>query len=162
MGVSKALLEHVIFCHQEESDWPLQGDKILKAHFDEIFSATKYTKALEALHKEKKQLDMQISKMVADERVMRTKLNELERINQDRQGYKVRADLLRGELETLRSTRGRTEAALAEAKAQCEQRAQLVERRHEKELRADPLQREAIEIYNKLESVYDSLSFLSL
>ncbi len=32
MGVSKPILQHVIFCHQEESNWPLTGnDKDLKA-----------------------------------------------------------------------------------------------------------------------------------
>ena len=40
-GVSKAVLEHVIFCHQEESNWPLSDAKTLKTKFDEIFAATK-------------------------------------------------------------------------------------------------------------------------
>ena len=37
-GVSKAVLEHVIFCHQEDSNWPLSEGKLLKTRFDEIFS----------------------------------------------------------------------------------------------------------------------------
>lgn len=41
LGVSKAVLTHVIFCHQEESNWPLSEGKALKLKFDEIFSATK-------------------------------------------------------------------------------------------------------------------------
>jgi hypothetical protein len=40
--VSKAILEHVIFCHQEESDWPLSEPKKLKEKFDAIFDATKF------------------------------------------------------------------------------------------------------------------------
>lgn len=55
MGVSKAILESVIFCHQEESYWPLGDDKSLKARFDDIFAATKYTKALEHIKKLKKE-----------------------------------------------------------------------------------------------------------
>ncbi|GLC38034.1 DNA repair protein rad50 [Pleodorina starrii] len=51
MGVSKAVLENVIFVHQEESNWPLAEGKVLKDKFDDIFAATKYTKALEALRK---------------------------------------------------------------------------------------------------------------
>ncbi|GLI69195.1 hypothetical protein VaNZ11_013765 [Volvox africanus] len=51
MGVSKAVLENVIFVHQEESNWPLSEGKVLKEKFDDIFAATKYTKALEALRK---------------------------------------------------------------------------------------------------------------
>jgi DNA repair protein RAD50 len=57
MGVSRPILEHVIFCHQEESNWPLTLEgKRLKEKFDEIFSATRYSKALEEikkLHKDK-------------------------------------------------------------------------------------------------------------
>uniref|UniRef100_A0AAR2KAA3 Zinc-hook domain-containing protein n=1 Tax=Pygocentrus nattereri TaxID=42514 RepID=A0AAR2KAA3_PYGNA len=49
LGVSKAVLNHVIFCHQEESNWPLSEGKALKQKFDEIFSATRYIKVLETL-----------------------------------------------------------------------------------------------------------------
>ncbi|CAN8189865.1 unnamed protein product [Coccothraustes coccothraustes] len=49
LGVSKSVLNNVIFCHQEESNWPLSEGKALKQKFDEIFSATRYIKALEAL-----------------------------------------------------------------------------------------------------------------
>jgi hypothetical protein len=47
----QAILENVIFVHQEDSNWPLAEGKVLKARFDDIFSATKYTKALEAFRK---------------------------------------------------------------------------------------------------------------
>ena len=54
MGVAAAVLENVIFCHQSESDWPLSDSKALKMKFDDIFAATRYTKALEVLAKVKK------------------------------------------------------------------------------------------------------------
>jgi DNA repair protein RAD50 len=41
MGVSKAILENVIFCHQEESNWPLSEPSALKKKFDDIFEASK-------------------------------------------------------------------------------------------------------------------------
>ncbi|KAK9867275.1 hypothetical protein WJX84_002153 [Apatococcus fuscideae] len=44
MGVSQAVLENVIFVHQEESNWPLADTQTLKKKFDEIFSVEKYTK----------------------------------------------------------------------------------------------------------------------
>ncbi|SCV74588.1 BQ2448_7617 [Microbotryum intermedium] len=47
LGVSKAILENVIFCHQEDSNWPLAEPAALKKKFDDIFEATKYTKALD-------------------------------------------------------------------------------------------------------------------
>lgn len=40
---------------QEESNWPLAEGKVLKDKFDDIFAATKYTKALEAIAKLKKE-----------------------------------------------------------------------------------------------------------
>ena len=42
LGVSKAVLENVIFCHQEDSYWPLAEPLTLKKKFDDIFEATKY------------------------------------------------------------------------------------------------------------------------
>lgn len=41
LGVSRAILDNVIFCHQEESNWPLSEPAALKKKFDEIFEATK-------------------------------------------------------------------------------------------------------------------------
>lgn len=49
LGVSKAILEHVIFCHQEDSNWPLGTPAELKKKFDEIFAATRYVAALDNL-----------------------------------------------------------------------------------------------------------------
>ncbi|KAA6427219.1 MAG: DNA repair Rad50 [Trebouxia sp. A1-2] len=51
MGVSKAILENVIFVHQEDSNWPLSDGQTLKKKFDDIFAATKYTKALQEMRK---------------------------------------------------------------------------------------------------------------
>lgn len=51
MGVNRAILEHVIFCHQEDSTWPLSDSKTLKARFDEIFAAARYTKAVDEVKK---------------------------------------------------------------------------------------------------------------
>lgn len=45
MGVSTAILDNVIFCHQEESNWPLSEPAALKKKFDDIFEASKYVAA---------------------------------------------------------------------------------------------------------------------
>jgi DNA repair protein RAD50 len=42
MGVSKAILENVIFVHQDEANWPLAEASVLKKKFDDIFSATRF------------------------------------------------------------------------------------------------------------------------
>ena len=49
MHASKAILENVIFCHQEEINWPFSESGNLKKVFDEIFDTAKYTKALDDL-----------------------------------------------------------------------------------------------------------------
>lgn len=51
MGVSKPILKHVIFCHQEEANWPVQGGKDLKDMFDKIFESSKYNEAMDAITK---------------------------------------------------------------------------------------------------------------
>ncbi|KAI9744443.1 MAG: DNA repair protein rad50 [Claussenomyces sp. TS43310] len=46
LGVSEAILDSVIFCHQDESLWPMSDPSTLKKKFDAIFEALKYTKAI--------------------------------------------------------------------------------------------------------------------
>ena len=41
LGVSQSILDNVIFCHQEESNWPMSEPSVLKKKFDDIFEATK-------------------------------------------------------------------------------------------------------------------------
>jgi len=49
IGVSKAVINNVIFCHQEDSNWPLSEGKVLKEKFDEIFGSIGYVKALKRI-----------------------------------------------------------------------------------------------------------------
>ena len=61
LGISKAILDSVIFCHQDESLWPMSEPASLKKKFDEIFEAQKYTKAIDNIKqlrkKQKEELD---------------------------------------------------------------------------------------------------------
>ncbi|XP_017054346.1 DNA repair protein RAD50 [Drosophila ficusphila] len=54
MGVSKAIINNVLFCHQEDSSWPLDEAKKLKEKFDAIFGITEYNKALDKIIKMRK------------------------------------------------------------------------------------------------------------
>ncbi|AET37363.1 MRX complex DNA-binding subunit Ecym_1108 [Eremothecium cymbalariae DBVPG len=60
LGVPKAILDYVIFCHQEDSLWPLSEPANLKKRFDEIFQAMKFTKALDNLKSIKKDMAVDI------------------------------------------------------------------------------------------------------
>jgi DNA repair protein RAD50 len=55
MGVSKSILNNVILCHQEDSNWPLDEGKKLKEKFDSIFGTTEYNKAIDKLIKLRKE-----------------------------------------------------------------------------------------------------------
>jgi DNA repair protein RAD50 len=66
LGVSKAILEHVVFCHQEDASWPLQEGAVLKKRFDDIFDSTRYTKALDVFSKLKKEYASKVKDIKAD------------------------------------------------------------------------------------------------
>jgi DNA repair protein RAD50 len=68
LGVSPAILENVIFCHQEDSNWPMGEGIILKKKFDDVFESTRYTKALEAIQKSKKEYTSKAKDLKAEVR----------------------------------------------------------------------------------------------
>lgn len=63
LGVSKAVLEYVIFCHQDESLWPMSEPGVLKKRFDEIFEALKYTKAIDNIKVLRKKQTEELGKL---------------------------------------------------------------------------------------------------
>jgi DNA repair exonuclease SbcCD ATPase subunit len=78
--VSKAVLENVIFVHQDESNWPLGDGATLKKKFDDIFSATRYTKALEAIRKLKSEQTAQIKEHKLKLETLETRANQAKRL----------------------------------------------------------------------------------
>jgi DNA repair protein RAD50 len=76
LGVSPAVLENVMFCHQEESLWPMSEPAALKKKFDEIFEAMKYTKAIDNLKK--------LRKAQADELKILKVREEQDKFNKDK------------------------------------------------------------------------------
>lgn len=67
-GVSRAILDNVIFCHQEDNNWPLGEPASLKKKFDDIFEATRYTKALENIKSIRKEraVNLKVAKAELD------------------------------------------------------------------------------------------------
>lgn len=62
LGVSEAVLDSVIFCHQDESLWPMSEPASLKKRFDQIFEAGKYTDAIDKIKKIKKAQGVELVK----------------------------------------------------------------------------------------------------
>ncbi|KAF4986602.1 hypothetical protein FDECE_15861 [Fusarium decemcellulare] len=97
LGVSPAILDAVIFCHQDESLWPLSEPAALKKRFDEIFEAMKYTKAIDNLKVLRKKQVEQLGKLQNDE--------AHNKVNKDRgERAEKRMKALQAEIEGSRDT----------------------------------------------------------
>ncbi|WMV31396.1 hypothetical protein MTR67_024781 [Solanum verrucosum] len=119
MGVSKAILENVIFVHQDEANWPLQEPGTLKKKFDDIFSATRYTKALEVikkLHKDQSQEIKTYKLKLENLQTLKDAAYKLrESIAQDKEkteALKSQMEELEKEIQTIDSKIHRAEATL--------------------------------------------------
>ncbi|KAG2126539.1 P-loop containing nucleoside triphosphate hydrolase protein [Suillus clintonianus] len=107
LGVSKSVLENVIFCHQEDSYWPLAEPSALKKKFDDIFEATRYTKALDNIKSLRKD-------RVADLKADKERLESLAK-------EKAHADKLRGRISDLNVTITGKQLQYEETKKQYEE-----------------------------------------
>ncbi|KAI0810303.1 AAA domain-containing protein [Xylaria sp. FL0064] len=115
LGVSPAVLDAVIFCHQEESLWPMSEPAALKKRFDEIFEAMKYTKAIENLKVLRKRQGETLAKLKARE------IGDKQ--NKDRaEKCEARSRDLQAEIEALREQQEDLEAQVAEATKKAKER----------------------------------------
>ena len=101
MGVSKAIINNVIFCHQEDSNWPLDEGKKLKEKFDAIFGTTEYNKAIERIIKIRKNFQ--------------TKLRETEGDRKLSEEIKLQADKKERELKMLKTQCDRVDEQFKQA-----------------------------------------------
>ncbi|KAJ9101852.1 hypothetical protein QFC21_003192 [Naganishia friedmannii] len=113
MGVSTAILDNVIFCHQEESNWPLSEPAALKKKFDDIFEASKFTKALDHIRSLRKERMAQLK--VDGERLNFLKQDRDKADNLKKELDRHRTDLGRKETESERLTQRHDELTKANA-----------------------------------------------
>lgn len=83
LGVSKAILDSVIFCHQDESLWPMSEPSVLKKKFDEIFEALKYTKAIENIKQLRKKQNEELGKYKIMEQYAKEGKDKADRVGSD-------------------------------------------------------------------------------
>ncbi|CAK5270168.1 unnamed protein product [Mycena citricolor] len=122
LGVSKAVLENVIFCHQEDSYWPLAEPAALKKKFDDIFEATKYTKALDSIKSlrksrcraqaEKERLEG-LSREKAHSDKLKTRVADLNKVIADKE---LEYEDTKKSVESLEESKSRAQADLQEAR----------------------------------------------
>ncbi|KAI0390630.1 hypothetical protein F5Y17DRAFT_443809 [Xylariaceae sp. FL0594] len=119
LGVSPAVLDAVIFCHQEESLWPMSEPAPLKKRFDEIFEAMKYQKAIENLKVLRKNQGVTLQKLKAkeiDDKNNKDRADKCERrsiqLQEELEELRVQEAQLREEMEdAAQQARERHEAA---------------------------------------------------
>ncbi|KAK5170919.1 DNA repair protein rad50 [Saxophila tyrrhenica] len=113
LGVSKAVLDSVIFCHQEESLWPLSEPAKLKQRFDEIFEALKYTKAIDTIKVLAKQRREQLAVLKVEEQHCRALKNK----GEEKQKQMSKLD---DEITSLRAQSDEKSALIEEAASNAE------------------------------------------
>ncbi|KAH8679862.1 putative DNA repair protein RAD50 [Tricladium varicosporioides] len=112
LGVSPAVLDYVIFCHQDESLWPMSEPATLKKKFDEIFEAMKYTKAVENLKSLRKTHAEELKSMKVREEDYKSNKDKAERVQR-------KSEALQAEIEQFRireTTLGKQVAEALETK----------------------------------------------
>jgi DNA repair protein RAD50 len=117
MGVPPAILENVIFCHQDESLWPMSEPGALKVKFDEIFEAQKYTKAVDAIKSTSKAHTIKLGQLKIHEennKVMKDRAEQIQR----------RSETLQNEIETIRDSISTIDQNIAVANKDFEQKHQ--------------------------------------
>lgn len=92
LGVSKSILNYVIFCHQDELNWPFDQGKMLKERFDEIFNSTRFNKALETISKLQKELQSDIRSLNAEKQTFKVLVAEVKDKETKLEDHKKRLD----------------------------------------------------------------------
>ena len=103
LGVSKAILEAVIFCHQDDSLWPMSEPASLKKRFDEIFEAQKYTKAIDNIKQLRKAQNEELGKHKIHEEYAKKIKDKADKAEKQSRQLDEELDKLRKELENLNS-----------------------------------------------------------
>ncbi|KAI4278195.1 MAG: hypothetical protein LQ337_001209 [Flavoplaca oasis] len=104
LGVSKAVLDNVIFCHQDESLWPMSEPSILKKKFDEIFEALKYTKAIDAIKKMQKDYTAELKTLRVAENFCKDNKSKADKASKESSILSDDIERLRTELKKLDKT----------------------------------------------------------
>ena len=101
LGVSPAVLDSVIFCHQDESLWPMSEPSVLKKKFDEIFEALKYTKAIDNIKQLRKKQNEELAKLKIMEQHAKDDKNRAEKAQKQSEKLHREIEGMRAECEDL-------------------------------------------------------------
>uniref|UniRef100_A0A6V7I671 Rad50/SbcC-type AAA domain-containing protein n=1 Tax=Bracon brevicornis TaxID=1563983 RepID=A0A6V7I671_9HYME len=101
LGVSSAILNNVIFCHQDDANWPLEDCKVLKERFDAILDTTSYIKALETIRKHSKTKAASLRVMEAKKEALRIRAHDVTSKKEKLKELKVRKEEIDGKVNEI-------------------------------------------------------------
>jgi DNA repair protein RAD50 len=161
LGVSSAVLDSVIFCHQDESLWPMSEPATLKKRFDEIFDASKYAKVIDNLKVLRKRKGDDLKVLVVQETNDKKSKERADKV--DREMHKLTTEILesRGECERLWAQMGEEQVRIKEKTMQANSFLAIV---HDLKNKREKLEfkKEAIEeLQSRIEEMPDSDAVLS-
>lgn len=126
LGVSKAILDSVIFCHQDESLWPMSEPSVLKKKFDEIFEAMKYTKAIDNIKVLRKKQNEELGKFKIMEQHAKEDKEKADRAEKRSIKLQDEIEALRGETHAISQEMGRVAELADKAWKESESYAQIL------------------------------------
>ena len=115
LGVSKAILDSVIFCHQDESLWPMSEPSALKKKFDEIFEALKYTKAIDNIKTLRKAQNDALKVFKTTEQFTKVIKDKGDKADKESKALTAELENLREEITELRNKENEAEDKYQEA-----------------------------------------------
>ena len=126
LGVSTAVLDNVIFCHQDESLWPLSEPANLKRKFDEIFEAQKYIKAIENLNQLRKKHAADLVKLRIEETHAREDKDKAAKAQKRALQLEAKSEQLRKEAKVLEIKKNQAQEAADESWKQAEEYSEVL------------------------------------
>ncbi|KAF4125055.1 DNA repair protein RAD50 [Geosmithia morbida] len=155
LGVSPAILDAVIFCHQDESLWPLSEPAALKKRFDEIFEALKYTKVIENLKVLRKKQVEQLGKLQNDEAHNKINKDRGERAEKRMTGLQAEIEAAREKCERLTADMEETQDRIRDKHEQANSFLQIVQNLSNKREQLEYRQDAVDELRQTIEELHD-------
>lgn len=156
LGVSKAILEFVIFCHQDDSLWPMSEPGVLKKRFDEIFEALKYTKAIDNIKILRKKQNEELAKYKLIEQHAKENKDRGDRAEKQSTELYDEIEQLRAQADAIREKIGDATKRSQEAWSQAARYEQIVARLGGKRIEAKGLQRNVDDLKHNIKEMTDS------
>ncbi|KKY27989.1 putative dna repair protein rad50 [Phaeomoniella chlamydospora] len=160
LGVSTAILDNVIFCHQDESLWPMSEPSVLKKKFDEIFEAQKYTKAIENIKQLRKKQNEELGKHKINEQHLKSDKDKADRVRKKTEQLADEIEEIRVEVQELTNEMARTRESSDKAWKESEAYAQVLGQLEGKRIEAEGKRRTIQDLQVHLKEVDESEEWL--